>query len=347
MNSNMPEANPKVSVVIPHLLGEETLSACLASLRKSAFRDYEVLLVDNGSTDNSVSRARERFPEVHVVSLKTNRGFAGGCNAGIREARGEYVFLLNDDAEVVPETLGRLVEAGDRDARIAACQPKILNWTERIRFDYAGGGGGLIDLLGYPFCLGRVFEHLEEDRGQYDLGREIFWASGAASLFRCSALLEVGLLDEVFFAHMEEIDLCWRFHLAGYAVRAVPSAVVYHRGAATLGKGEYRKLYLNHRNNLVMLLKNLALPALLWRFPVRLGLEGITLLRSLLVGEWDRVRAIVSASFYLLVHPVQILRMRVAAQKVRRVPDASVFAKMYRGLLPFEYFIRKRKAISG
>ena len=347
MNSNMPEANPKVSVVIPHLLGEETLSACLASLRKSAFRDYEVLLVDNGSADGSVPRAKARFPEIQVVSLKTNRGFAGGCNSGIREARGEYVFLLNDDAEVVPETLGRLVEAGDRDARIAACQPKILNWTERVRFDYAGGGGGLIDLLGYPFCLGRVFEHLEEDRGQYDLGREIFWASGAASLFRCSALLEVGLLDEAFFAHMEEIDLCWRLHLAGYAVRAVPSAVVYHRGAATLGKGEYRKLYLNHRNNLVMLLKNLALPALLWRFPFRLGLEGITLLRSLLIGEWDRVRAIVSASFYLLVHPVQILRMRVAAQKVRRVPDARVFAKMYRGLLPFEYFIRKRKAISG
>jgi len=343
----MPEANPKVSVVIPHLLGEETLSACLASLRKSAFRDYEVLLVDNGSADGSVPRAKARFPEIQVVSLKTNRGFAGGCNSGIREARGEYVFLLNDDAEVVPETLGRLVEAGDRDARIAACQPKILNWTERVRFDYAGGGGGLIDLLGYPFCLGRVFEHLEEDRGQYDLGREIFWASGAASLFRCSALLEVGLLDEAFFAHMEEIDLCWRLHLAGYAVRAVPSAVVYHRGAATLGKGEYWKLYLNHRNNLVMLLKNLALPALLWRFPFRLGLEGITLLRSLLIGEWDRVRAIVSASFYLLVHPVQILRMRVAAQKVRRVPDARVFAKMYRGLLPFEYFIRKRKAISG
>ena len=347
MNSNMPEANPKVSVVIPHLLGEETLSACLASLRKSAFRDYEVLLVDNGSADGSVPRAKARFPEIQVVSLKTNRGFAGGCNSGIREARGEYVFLLNDDAEVVPETLGRLVEAGDRDARIAACQPKILNWTERVRFDYAGGGGGLIDLLGYPFCLGRVFEHLEEDRGQYDLGREIFWASGAASLFRCSALLEVGLLDEVFFAHMEEIDLCWRLHLAGYAVRAVPSAVIFHRGAATLGKGTYRKLYLNHRNNLVMLLKNWGLRALLWRFPLRLGLEGATFLRSLFVGEWDRMRAIVAAEFYLLFHPVKLLRMRASAQKVRRVPDARVFAKMYRGLLPWEHFIRKRKAISG
>ncbi len=164
----MPEAGPKVSVVIPHLLGEETLSACLASLRKSAFRDFEVLLVDNGSTDGSVFRAREGFPEIHVVSLKTNRGFAGGCNAGIREARGEYVFLLNDDAEIVPETLGRLVETADRDARMAACQPKILNWKERTRFDYAGGAGGLMDSLGYPFCLGRVFEHLEQDRGQYE-----------------------------------------------------------------------------------------------------------------------------------------------------------------------------------
>ncbi len=347
MKSNMPEASPRVSVVIPHLSGEETLSACLASLRKSAFRDFEILLVDNGSTDQSVTRARERFPEVHVVPLKTNRGFAGGCNSGIREARGEYVFLLNDDAEVVPEALGRLVEAGDRDARIAACQPKILNWMERGRFDYAGGGGGLLDLLGYPFCLGRVFEHLEEDCGQYDEGREIFWASGAAGLFRRKMVLEAGLLDEAFFAHMEEIDLCWRLHLAGYAVRAVPSAVVFHRGAATLGKGTYRKLYLNHRNNLVMLLKNWGLRALLWRFPLRLGLEGATFLRSLFVGEWDRMRAIVAAEFYLLVHPVKLLRMRASAQKVRRVPDARVFAKMYRGLLPWEHFIRKRKAISG
>jgi hypothetical protein len=343
----MPEANSKVSVVIPHLLGEETLSACLASLRKSAFRDYEVLLVDNGSADGSVSRAKARFPEIQVVSLKTNRGFAGGCNAGIREARGEYVFLLNDDAEVTPECLERLVRSADSDPLIAGCQPKVLNWKERGRFDYAGGGGGLLDLLGYPFCLGRVFEHLEEDRGQYDLGREIFWASGAASLFRCSALLEVGLLDEAFFAHMEEIDLCWRLHLAGYTVHAVPSAVVFHRGASTLEKGAYRKLYLNHRNNLIMLLKNWGLRAFLWRFPLRLWLEGVTFLRSLFVGEWDRMRAIVAAEFYLLFHPVKLLQMRASAQKVRRVPDARVFAKMYRGLLPFEYFIRKRKAISG
>ncbi len=343
----MPEANPKVSVVIPHLLGEETLSACLASLRKSVFRDYEVLLVDNGSTDHSVSRARERFPEVHVVSLKTNRGFAGGCNAGIREARGEYVFLFNDDAEVTPECLERLVRTADSDPRTAACQPKILNWKERSRFDYAGGGGGLLDLLGYPFCLGRVFEHLEEDRGQYDQGREVFWASGAAGLFRRKAILETGLLDEAFFAHMEEIDLCWRLHLAGYSVCSVPSAVVFHRGAATLGKGTYRKLYLNHRNNLIMLLKNWGLRALLWRFPLRLGLEGVTFLRSLFVGECDRMRAIVAAEFYLLFHPVKLLRMRASAQKVRRVPDARVFAKMYRGLLPWKHFIRKRKAISG
>lgn len=333
-------------MVIPHLVGEETLSVCLASLRRSAFRDFEILLVDNNSQDGSVPQARAKFPELRLVSLKTNQGFAGGCNAGIREAGGEYVFLLNDDAEVVPETLGRLVEAADRDPRIAAYQPKILSWKERTRFEYAGAAGGLIDTAGYTFCLGRVFEHLEEDHGQYDEERDIFWASGAASLFRRSAVLEVGLLDEAFFAHMEEIDLCWRLYLAGYGVRSVPSAVVYHRGAGTLGKAAYQKLYLNHRNNLVMLLKNLALPALLWRFPLRLWLEAITFLRSLLVGEWDRVRAILASELYLIGHPVMILKRRASAQKVRRVPDAKVFEKTYRGLLPFEYFVKGRKAIS-
>jgi GT2 family glycosyltransferase len=341
------EASPKVSVVIPHLKGEETLSACLASLRSSTFRDFEILLVDNDSRDGSVPQAKGKFPELRIVSLKTNQGFAGGCNAGIREARGEYLFLLNDDAEVVPETLRRLVEAADRDPRIAACQPKILSWKDRTQFDYGGGAGGLIDMVGYPFCLGRVFEHPEEDRGQYDEERDIFWASGAASLVRRSAVLEVGLLDEAFFAHMEEIDLCWRLHLAGYGVRSVPSAVVYHRGAGTLGKADYRKLYLNHRNNLVMLLKNLGLAALLWRFPLRLWLDGITFLRSLMIGEYDRVRALFAAGLYLFGHPVMILKMRASAQRVRRVPDARIFEKTYRGLLPFEYFVKGRKTISG
>lgn len=342
----MPEACPKVSVVIPHLQGEETLSACLASLRQSAFRDFDILLVDNGSADGSVPRAKARFPEIQVVSLNTNRGFAGGCNAGIREARGEYVFLLNDDAEVTPEGLERLVRSADADPRIAACQPKVLNWKERGLFDYAGAAGGGLDALGYPFCWGRVFDHVEEDRGQYDEGREIFWASGAAGLFRRKAILEAGLLDEAFFAHMEEIDLCWRLHLAGWSLRSVPQAVVFHRGAATLPKGAYRKLYLNHRNNLVMLFKNWGLGALWWRFPLRLWLEGATFLRSLFVGEWDRMRAIVAAECYLLFHPVKLLRMRAQAQHVRRVPDARVFEKTYRGLLPWDFFVRGKRVVS-
>jgi GT2 family glycosyltransferase len=341
------DARPKVSVVIPHLKGDETLFACLASLRRSAFRDFEILLVDNASRDGSVPRAKGRFPELCVIPLMTNEGFAGGCNAGIRAARGDYVFLLNDDAEVLPETMGNLVTAVERDPKVAACQPKILSWRDPTQFEYAGAAGGLLDCVGYPFCLGRVFEHPEEDHGQYDQERDIFWASGAASLFRRSTMLDVGLMDEVFFAQMEEIDLCWRLHLAGFAVRAVPSAVVYHRGAGTLGKSEYQKLYLNHRNNLVMLLKNLALPALLWRFPLRLWLDEVTFFRSLMIGEYDRVWALLATAWYLLGHPGRIMKMRASAQKVRRIPDAKVFEKTYHGLLPFEYFVKGRKTVPG
>ncbi len=330
----------RAAVIIPHYNGWEILSRCLEALEATRYRDFSVHLVDNGSSDGSPERARERFPWLNVIPAGRNLGFAGGCNLGIRSTSEEYVVLLNNDTEAEQGWLGELVTAMDACPEAGAAQPKIMWLKQPGTFDYSGGAGGLIDVFGYPFCRGRLFETQERDVGQYDGSPpDIFWASGTASIYRRSALEAVGLLDEGFFMHMEEIDLCWRLHLAGYRVVAVPRAVVGHLSGWSLPAGNYLKMYLNHRNSLTMLLKNYSLASLLWAWPARMALEVMSLAKALTSGSWQWARAIVSAGCWVMEHSVRIASQRREVQSLRRTGDKAVMTRMCRRSAAMAYFL--------
>ena len=330
---------PLVSIIIPHQAGTDVLIACLDSVvRDASYPRYEILLVDNGSSDGSVQAAKERFPQLNVLRLEENQGYAGGCNRGIEASRGDYVLLLNDDTEVEAGWIGELVRAAEEDPTLGACQPKIRSLRERSHFEYSGAAGGLMDIYGYPFSRGRLMDHVEEDLGQYDDPIECFWASGVAMLIRRTALDDAGLFDEVFFAYMEEIDLCWRLQLQGYHVVYVPTAVVFHIGGFSLDKRVLKRMYLNHRNSMIMLLKNYAASSLVWVLPVKLLLEGFILTAALFRNPL-RSRAVVMAFWWILTHIPLVLRLRAVSQARRRVPDRDIYARLYLGMAPLWYFV--------
>lgn len=341
-----PSDRPLVSVIIPHWRGWDILRRCLESLKLISYRQTDILLVDNGCDDGSVDKARQQFPNLRVISAVRNLGFAGGCNLGLREARGELVLLLNDDAAVTADFLEPLVAAMVGDRRIAACQPKILSIVEQQRFDYAGAAGGLMDALGFPFCRGRIFLTLEEDHAQYDQSQEIFWASGACCLLRMSAVRDVGFLDEGFFAHMEEIDLQWRMHLAGYHVAAVPTSVVLHQAGSSLSGDAPHKLYLNHRNGLIMVLKNYSVSRLSWIVPARILLDLLAFVFRLLRLEVAGAFSIFKSLGFVAVHMPSILTRRGESQAARRVPDREVMLAIYPRSIVWDYFVLGRKKFS-
>lgn len=267
----------KIAVVIMNWNGRKLMQMFLPSVvGYTDSRIADVVVADNGSTDGSTEWLESEFPSVIQLRFDRNHGFAGGYNLAVERLDGyEYVLLLNSDVEVTENWLAPMLEAMENDSGIAACQPKIKAYADKRMFEYAGAAGGYLDINGFPFCRGRIFDTVEEDKGQYDDGiRQVFWASGAAMLVRRSDYVVAGGLDTDFFAHMEEIDLCWRLNLLGKRVCVVPQSTVYHVGGGTLAAGNPRKTYLNFRNNLFMLYKNL---------PEREG-RGIILRRKLLDG---------------------------------------------------------------
>lgn len=248
-----------LSVIILNWNGERLLKTFLPSVVESAIADeVDVIVADNGSSDSSLDLIRTEFPSVKVISFDKNYGFAGGYNKAISEVDSEFVLLLNSDVETPQGWWQPLLKFMRDNQDVGACQPKIKSYRNRQMFEYAGAAGGLLDSLGYPYCRGRLFDFVEKDEGQYDSApTDIAWASGAALMVRREAYLKVEGLDERFFAHMEEIDLCCRMHNAGYRVCYVPESEVYHLGGASLAHGNPMKTYLNFRNNLLLLLKNL------------------------------------------------------------------------------------------
>jgi GT2 family glycosyltransferase len=329
-----------VTVVIPHWNGEGILRRCLLSLRSTRRARFETVVVDNASTDGSVGVVLREFPEIRVVASSRNLGYAGGCNLGIRNSSAPYVALLNNDARVSPDWLWPLVAALDGDGALAAVQPKLLSIRDPGRFDYCGAAGGEMDIFGYPFARGRIFDAIEADEGQYDGPKSIFWATGAASLLRRSALKKTGLLDESFFAHMEEIDLDWRMLSAGYRIGAVPGAVVYHQTGGTLDDTRFRKMFLNHRNSLIMILKNHRGVTLMWILPIRLMLEGLTCLVSFLTGRWKRSAAVPAALSAVLRRLPSIIRARKRAAQLTRTQERDILHRMYRGSIALDYYVR-------
>ena len=244
----------RLSVVILNWNGRRHLERYLPSVVAHTEGDAKVIVADNGSTDDSLQWLRLNYPEVGVIRLDRNYGFAGGYNRALKEIKSEYVLLLNSDVEVRAGWWQPLVEVLDTESDVAAVAPKLLADMERTKFEYAGAAGGFIDYLGYPFCRGRILSYVEEDGGQYNDRRDIFWASGAALCCRREVFESLGGFDEDFFAHMEEIDLQWRMQLAGWRIVVEPKSVVYHLGGGTLPASS-RKIFLNHRNNLAMLFK--------------------------------------------------------------------------------------------
>lgn len=337
------DSSPLVSVIVLNYNGMRFLETCFTSLTATEYRPLEIIMVDNASTDESVSFVKERFPDVKIITSPENGGFSKGNNIGIRAAEGKYVVLLNNDVRVESGWLTPLVQAAEADPAVAALQPKLRSMTDESAFEYAGAAGGMIDCYGYPFLRGRVFDVIEKDHGQYDDTCDIFWATGAAMFLRTDILNQTGLLDEDFMFHMEEIDLCWRLHLAGYKIKAVPKGVVYHYGGGTLPTGSYRKLYLNHRNNLFMLLKNLSGLSLLRRMTVRFIFEAINAAATLIKGDWTWFRAIIAAHIWFWTHLPLMLRKRRAVQKLRRVSDRDVFRSVYPRSIVAGYFIRRKK----
>lgn len=257
--------------------------------------DVEICVADNGSTDTSVAMLQEEFPAVRLILLDENHGFAGGYNLALNKVNAEYVVLLNSDVEVTEHWLEPLVAYMDAHPEAAACQPKIRSWRQKQMFEYAGAAGGYIDCYGYPFCRGRVMGMTEKDEGQYDTVAPVFWATGAALFIRLKDYTDVGGLDARFFAHMEEIDLCWRLRSRGRGIVCIPQSVVYHVGAATLKKESPRKTFLNFRNNLIMLYKNLPSEELSKVMRIRMILDYIAAFQFLLKGQLGNAKAVVHA----------------------------------------------------
>lgn len=336
-------AQPLVSVVIPHWNGVEVLSECLASLSETKYPNMEIIVVDNASTDGSPDWVSLNFPQVRLIENDQNYGYAGGCNRGAKIAEGEYLVFLNNDTIQDHHWLDSLVDFMNLNSNVAAVQPKILNFFERTKFDYAGGAGGWLDLLGYPFARGRVFLEQEEDKGQYDTIRPIFWASGTALMVRKSDFESANRFDETFFAHQEEIDLCWKFRLMGKETWAVPDAIVYHKNAVTLPMFSRQKQYLNHRNSLLMVLCNYSLPLTLYITPIRLALELVALVYSLFCLDMNHFVGIIQSLFWVVTHPHVIWKRRRVIKRIRKVNDKQVLSWLYWGSVVFDYYIRRKK----
>jgi GT2 family glycosyltransferase len=289
--------SPKVAIVILNWNGRNYLQQFLPSVLQSSYDNKEVIVADNASTDDSVQFVQQNFPQVKIISLQKNFGFAQGYNEALKSVQSEYYVLLNSDVEVGAGWIEPVIELMEKNKTIGAAQPKILSYTNKELFEYAGAAGGWIDYLGYPFARGRVFDTCEKDEGQYDDAVAVFWASGAAMFVRSDAYKKLNGLDNYFFAHMEEIDFCWRLQLAGYSVYACPQSKVYHVGAGTLKKDSKKKIFLNFRNNLIMLAKNLPLSQSIWKIPLRVLLDVVSAFKFLFSGQPVYFLAILKAHF--------------------------------------------------
>ena len=257
--------------------------------------EAEVVVADNASTDDSVEVVQHLFPTVRLIRLEQNWGFADGYNKALEQVDAEYSILLNSDVEVTKGWIAPMLAALDADSNVVACQPKILDYKRKTHFEYAGAAGGFIDRYGYPYCRGRIFDTLEEDKGQYDTVCDISWATGAALMIRTAEYRASGGLDGRFFAHMEEIDLCWRLRARGRRILCVPQSTVYHVGGATLSKSNPKKTYLNFRNNLLMLYKNLPQEELRSVMRMRCLLDYVAALKFLLTGGFGDFKAVMRA----------------------------------------------------
>lgn len=324
-----------VAIVILNWNGRHMLERFLPSVTANS-GNAQVIVADNGSSDDSLPFLKEHYPSLRVIPLDRNYGFADGYNRALAQVDADYFVLLNDDVEVTPGWVDSIVALMDSDPTVAAAQPTLRMFDQRDRFEYAGAAGGFIDRLGYPFCRGRIFSTIETDNGQYNDPREVFWATGAALFVRASAWRELGGLDPDFFAHMEEIDFCWRAKNRGYKIMAYPSAHVFHVGGGTLPKSSPFKTQLNFRNNLAMLYKNLPDNRLRRVIATRIVLDWVAALSFLLKGNAGEFRAVFKAHKEFRRWKPSLIAKRKAIQP----HDVSC---VYHGLILVDYHLRRKK----
>ncbi|MVN22134.1 glycosyltransferase family 2 protein [Mucilaginibacter arboris] len=333
---------PKVAVVILNWNGLKYLETYLPSVIASIYPNLEIILGDNGSTDCSVEFVTENYPQVKILLNNQNYGFTGGYNKVLNRVEADYFVLLNSDVEVPPNWIGPVISLMESDDLIAAAAPKILSWQEKNKFEHAGAAGGFIDAFGYPFCRGRIFYEIEEDNGQYNQTSEVLWASGAALFIKQKYWELSGGFDERFFAHMEEIDLCWRLKNMGLKVMYCAESEVYHLGGGTLDVEDPFKTFLNFRNNLLLLQKNLWLRKSLFIIPMRFVLDFVTILRFISEGKRKDAAAISKAHRNFLRH---IFKNSGQRQKVKSERHADYnlqsTAGFYPGCLAWDFFVRK------
>jgi GT2 family glycosyltransferase len=329
----------KAAIVILNWNGKEFLERFLPSvIRHSKLDRVKVIVADNGSDDDSVALLKSSFPEVDIISLDKNYGFAEGYNRALSQLEAEYFVLLNSDVEVTAGWLKPMIELLDKNPLAAACMPRIMSADRRDLFEYAGAAGGFIDRFGYPFCQGRIFNSVETDYGQYNKSRDIFWASGACMLVRGPLYKITGGLDKDFFAHMEEIDLCWRLKNRGYRIMYEPASVVYHLGGGTLPQGNPRKTFLNFRNNLFLLYKNLPQESLRRILFTRMVLDSLSALRFLLKGSGGEFLAVFRAHMqFYKGYP----KYRQFRKNEKQFITRSEHREIYPGSIVKEYFVKK------
>jgi GT2 family glycosyltransferase len=332
----------KVAVVILNWNGKELLKTFLPSVVTYS-KGHAIVVADNASTDDSISFIKENYPEVVIVKNEKNFGFAGGYNHSLIHVDADIFVLLNSDVEVTEHWIENALKQFTNDPQVAAVQPKLRWYKQKEKFEYAGAAGGYIDYYGYPFCRGRMFENLEEDKGQYDSATEIFWASGAAFFVRRKVFEEVHGFDEDFFAHMEEIDLCWRIKNRGYKIMYQPSSLIYHYGGATLSAYNPHKTYLNFRNNLFLLLKNHPANFLAGLFLIRLTMDGIAGAKFAASFQFGHLAAILKAHYHFYRGLPAFLKKRKAEKPFfKRANLRGIF----RGWIVAEYFLKGNKVFS-
>ena len=329
----------KLSVVILNYNGKGYLQKFLPSVIQYS-DGHEVVVIDNASTDGSIPYLKSHFPEVRLILLDQNLGYSGGYNEGLKQIESTYCVLLNSDVAVTPQWVGPVLRLMEKNKNIAACQPKVKDFNKKDYFEYAGASGGQLDILGYPFCRGRLFQTLEKDEGQYNDHQHVFWASGSCLFVRKASFFEVGGLDTDFFAHMEEIDLCWRFWNHGMEVAVCPESTIYHVGGGTLEKASPHKTYLNFRNGLSMLVKNETTGNLLWKLPVRSILDDVAFFVFWKNSGFKHAVAILRAKLDFLKHIFKTIKKRKA------IPHRKLPHIRYHRSVTVDYYLKGKRKFS-
>ena len=327
------ETQPKIAIVILNYNGEELLKQFLGIvIQKSP--DTEIYVFDNGSKDESVIYIQSNYPNINIIRNNNNSGYADGYNQALDNIIADYYILLNSDVQVTDNWIKPIINLMESNHKIAACQPKIKSYKKQDYFEYAGASGGFLDYLGYPFCRGRMFDELEQDNGQYNDAREVFWATGACLFVKANYFHEIGGFDARFFAHMEEIDLCWRLKNQGYSIWVEPKSIVYHLGGGTLESNNSFKTYLNFRNNLFLLYKNLKHPSSI--ILQRLLLDGLAAIKFLIEGKIKHVFSIIKAHFDFYKE----------IRKITKEKLNQTHAELYPKSIVLSYYLKRKKKFS-